>query len=180
MGARSRPGGEYFAARPGNSKSGHLAYDAGPATELSRLTHWNGETFSEPACKNDAGAPVVQHKGCRPSITMMNFRARLSHRRPCVNLHPFRPSPFQKYANQGPLRQQRPRGDDEVGANHFKDNPTAATRISPSSRSMSGGAGTTLPSRSRSSPGGGAWCCRSAYARRLRRIPSGACLRSSP
>ena len=59
-----------------------------------------------------------------------------------------------------------------------KDNPTAATRISPSSRSASGGAGTILPSRSRSSRDACAWCCRSACARKPRRIPSAACPRS--
>ena len=44
-------------------------------------------------------------------------------------------------------------------------------RISPSSRSASGAAGTARPSPPRSRPCGGAWCCRAASSRSSRHIP---------
>ncbi len=51
-----------------------------------------------------------------------------------------------------------------------KGSRTAASRISPSSRSRCDAAGTVLPSPPRSSLCAGASCCRSAYARMLPRI----------
>lgn len=49
--------------------------------------------------------------------------------------------------------------------------PSVEDHTSPSSRSGCGAAGTTRPSRRRSTPCGGASCCRSASARRPPRIP---------
>ena len=101
----------------------------------------------------------------RPSEGRATFRARSSHgttSSPSRVSHP-------------PFTGKR-RGETRL---FFTDSPRAVANTLPSSRSTSGAAGKALPSPQRSSPCGGASCCRSACARRLPRILSAVYPRSS-